>query len=286
MATTDPDCRYGESPILDTLIWFSGWSPRGLHRGVLLLFLMVAGGFAFGESDVRAQPLDRQLARVDSLLNGGEFVEALQLIQTLRQGHPIDGNVLWRSAYTRVQIGERAESPAVRESFYRSAFEEASLATVEAPTNADGHFALAMAAGRWAPLQSSNQEKIRLSRLVKESADRAIELDPRHDGAYHARARWHYEISQLGFFTRSYVRLVYGGLPDASLEKAVQDFRRALEIENRIAHHLYLGQALAGDGQVDAAVKHWKTVLAMPPDHPSDPRYKEEAKAFLSRYRR
>lgn len=241
---------------------------------------------ALGGANARGQPLDRQLVRTDSLLQEGDFLDALQLIQTLRHEHPIDGDLLWRSAYTRVQIGERAESPAVRESFYRTALEEASLATSEAPTNADAHFALAMAAGRWAPLQSSNQEKIRLSRLVKESADRAIELDPRHDGAYHARARWHYEISQLGFFTRSYVRLVYGGLPDASLEKAIHDFRRALEIENRIAHHLYLGQALAENGQVDVAAKHWKRVLAMPLDHPSDPRYKEEAKVFLSRYRR
>lgn len=264
--------------------------PNGMSGCIIprRMFLVLAVSIAAAglcDVEARAQSLERELLRTDSLLSAGSFVEALRTISTLRHTHPVNGDLLWRSAYTRVQLGERAESPAIREVFYRTALEEASLAIAEAPASANAHFALAMAAGRWAPLQSSNQEKIRLSRLVKESADRAIELDPQHDGAYHARARWHYEISQLGFLTRSYARLVYGGLPDASLEQAIEDFRRALKIKNRIAHHLYLGQALAADGQREAAIGHWKTVLDMPVDHPSDPRYKEEAEAFLRRYR-
>lgn len=233
----------------------------------------------------RAQSFERSLAVTDSLLDRGAFLEALQRIQTLRRSHPVEAALLWRSAYTRVQLGERAESESVRMSFYRTALEEASLATVEEPSNADAHFTVAMAAGRLSALVSGNREKIELSRLVKESADRAIEIDAAHDGAYHARGRWHYEISNLGFLTRSYVQLVYGGFPDASLERAIADFRRALDIRERIAHHLHLGQALVRTGRVAEAVKHWERALAMPLDHPSDPRYRQEAKALLARYR-
>ncbi len=72
--------------------------------------------------------------------------------------------------------------------------------------------------------------KVEYSRLIKENAEQALQLDPTDSYAYHVLGAWNYELAQMGALTRAVVKVVYGGIPPASNEEAVKLFRKAVEL--------------------------------------------------------
>jgi Tfp pilus assembly protein PilF len=53
--------------------------------------------------------------------------------------------------------------------------------------------------------------------------------------------RWNYEVANMNIFMTGLLKLVYGGLPHASNQAAVDNFKKAVALApNRIIHHLQL----------------------------------------------
>lgn len=242
-------------------------------------FLSLLAAAVIGVGGATAQPAPEPFAAIDALRLEGAFDDALERLEARRTGGLTDrvrAEVLWRIAWTMVDIGEQASGEDRQEELYREARAVAQEAVAADSANGAAHLALAIATGRTA-LLAGTRERIELSRSVKDHADLAIRLAPENDGAYHTRARWHFEVASLGFFERSIVKLVYGGLPDASYEQAVADFERALALDDRIVHRLELGRTLLEMGRDEAAREQLELVLRMPVEDPDDPAYKREA---------
>lgn len=236
---------------------------------VTLMFLLLAGPAAA-----------QSLGDVDRMRKAGQYREALSVLEQARQRTPADAEVLWRLSRTRVDLGEQAQKEAERLVHYRAALADAEAAVAADDAHAQAHLAVAIAAGRVA-LQSPTKQKVELSRTVKEHVDRAIALNPRDDAALHVRARWHYEVASLGFLSRTALKLVYGGLPDASYEKAARDFEQAITLQDLIRHRVELAKTfLKLDRPADART-HLQRALALPETDPDDPGYKTEARALL-----
>ena len=67
--------------------------------------------------------------------------------------------------------------------------------------------------------------------------------------------RWNCEVANMNLFLKGYVKIVYGGLPAASNESAIENFKKAIQLApNRIIHHLQLAHVyhLAGKQQLVA----------------------------------
>lgn len=222
-----------------------------------------------------------ELDEVDRLRQEGQFEEALERLQSLRQQEPANADVLWRLAWTRIDLGEQSNPDAAIDLF-NSALEEARQAVQLAPDNARAQMVRAMAAGQVA-LKAGTRQKIELSREVKDAVDRAIELDDETlDGAYHIRARWNHEIASLGFFERSAVKIAYGGLPEASYEAARRDFEHAADIRDRVLHRLELGRTLLAMGETARAREQLLRAIEMEDDDPDASLHREEARRLLS----
>lgn len=217
---------------------------------------------------------------VDSLRATGDFRDAFGRLVGMKDQHPDNAEVLWRLALTRVDMGEMSESDRSRESLYAQALEDAAAAVAADSMNAHAHYARAVAEGRVA-LTAGSREKIRRSRAVKHHADRAIELDSTFSSAYHVRARWNREVADLGFFERTIVKAVYGGLPEASFEQAVRDFKTAIRLEDTIVHHIELARTYIKMDEEDNAREELQITLDMPVDDPDDPQHKREARELL-----
>lgn len=220
------------------------------------------------------------LTTVDSLRQAGDFRAARTRLQALRDEHPSEVAVLWRLVYTYADLGQTTDDEDKRADYYQSALDVAKAGLAADSTSARAHLALAVAQGR-AALNSGTRERIQRSRAIKRHADRAIALDSTLDGAYHTRGRWHREVEDIGFFQRAIVKTVYGGLPESSIEQAVRDFRRAIELNDEVFHHLELAKTYMQMGRPEAARRELNTALDMPGVDPFAPKYKKEARTLL-----
>lgn len=250
-----------------------------------LVVVLLCGGLPVSQasaqsSDTTESALQESLIRVDSLRQAGDFRSVLDRLQTLRTEHPENVEVLWRLVYTWADLGQATENENQRTQYYANALDVAQAGLAADSTSARTHLAMAVAQGR-AALNAGTRERIQRSRAVKRHADRAISLDSMLDGAYHTRGRWHREVEDLGFFQRAIVKTVYGGLPESSLEQAVRDFQRAIELSDKVFHHLELAKTYLQMDRPDAARRELKTALDMPGTDPFAPKYKEEARTLL-----
>jgi tetratricopeptide (TPR) repeat protein len=255
-----------------------------------LVFMMGIGiGPAVGQPlpapapTVDAQRTSEGFAAIDSLRKAQAFREALRRLHSMKTKNPDDVGVHYRLAVLWSDLGKDATDLHRTLSFYRQSLSAAETAVEVDSTSGWAHLAVALAQGRLT-LHASTRERVDRSRAVKAHADRAVALDSTLAGAYHIRGRWHREAASLNVVERTVVRVVYGGLPDASYEQAVADFQRALELETRTYHHLELGKTYLEMDRLDAARAQWQAALEASPVDPFAPEYKAEARALLEEH--
>jgi len=153
------------------------------------------------------------------------------------------------------------------------------------PAGAEGHTVLAVALGRLA-LAAGGRRKVELSREVKTEAELALAADPGADVALHVLGVWNREMATLNPILRAVATWLYGSLPEASLEEALADLRRAVELRpGALAHRVELGVTLAAAGRPQEARAVLEAALALPDGWVTDPHYRERGRRALARLR-
>ena len=103
-----------------------------------------------------------------------------------------------------------------------------------------------------------------MSRLIRQEAETAARLDPKNDYAWHVLGRWNYELANFNPFLKALAQAIYGKLPDASNEKAVEYFSKAIALQpRRVAHHLELGRAYLALGEKQKAREKFNKGLSL-----------------------
>jgi tetratricopeptide (TPR) repeat protein len=163
--------------------------------------------------------------------------------------------------------------------------EHARAAVKAAPDSAQGHVWLAVTLGRQA-LKEGPKTRLALSREIKSEVDRAIALDPHIGRAYHVRGVWNRKLATLNFMERSVASTVLGGVPKgASMENAVRDLQRAVELEpGNINHRLELGRTFLMLKDHAQARRELERAVSLPLSGSArDPRYQAEARELLAK---
>lgn len=254
-------------------------------QSVRRLFFFLAVGLILPASGVaqttpQAPVPDSAFADVDSLRAGGDFQSALVHLQDLRTRHGDHAEILSRMSLLKVDSAKTSDDDQRVKTLYQDALSLADDALAADSTVARAHHAKAVAEGRIA-LDAGRQERVRRSRTVKHHADRAIALDSTLDEPYHVRARWHREVADLGFLEKVVVKTVYGGLPDASIDQSVRDFKRAIALEDKRFHHLELARTYMQMDREEDAKEELRDLLELPPQGPFDRKYGLQAQQFL-----
>lgn len=175
-------------------------------------------------------------------------------------------------------------TPPRRDSLYSLAERYATRAVSSEPNGADGHFALAAAVGTGS-LTLGEEARIRRAGIILREALRALELNPRHDGAYHIMGRWNAEIMSISGIRRFVARTFLGAgvFKQASWEKAIANMEKAAELDpGRIRHHLELARIYAGRKRAADAESELYLVESLPAREILDSIYKRRG-AELSR---
>ena len=158
----------------------------------------------------------------------------------------------------------------------------AQRAVTLAPELADAHLAVAICYGRLLDLVPA-REKVEYSRQVKVHTEKAIALDERSDYAWHMLGRWHRAVADTGALLKGIVKVVYGGLPDASHADAAAAFEKAVSLKpDRVAHHIELGLTYAAMDRDADARNALERGLALPSKERDDPDTKSRGKTALA----
>lgn len=246
----------------------------------LLFWLQPSSAVAQFSSDTSPE-LRQQLEQADELRVEGELRETLTTLRSLQRDHPDNVDIQWRIAIIWVDLSTAADERHTRRSLAENALDAAEKALEMNSSNAWANLSRAVAAGQMARFAESTRDEVSHSRDIRTYAERALEIDSELALAYHLRARWHREVSKLGFVQRAVVSTVYGGLPSASMDQAIEDFERAIELEYRAFHHLELARTYVDVSRKDDARQELQRALDAPRTDPFDPRYKSEARDLL-----
>jgi len=203
----------------------------------------------------------------------------------------MDYDALWHAAQSYTDLGKPLPNSqsARRDSLYNQGLALAQRAVRVNANGADGHFMVAVATGRVA-LTKGARDRVRYAGVVREEALRAIELNPRHDGAMHVMARWNAEIMRLPGITKFFAKTFLGAsiFNQASWENSINYFNQAIEIApDNVYHHVDLAEALNDADQRAAAIPQLQHVATMALGcDPSDATYKQEAATLLAKISR
>ncbi|MBS1911832.1 MAG: hypothetical protein JST22_07585 [Bacteroidetes bacterium] len=150
----------------------------------------------------------------------------------------------WTAVRDLVRSGDKLSDENKQEEIYRRAYTTAQTSVKANPRSSNEYLWVAISAGRLA-LVASTSERIQLSKVVKDNAERAIALDAANGQAYMVLGAWHFYVSDLGWFQKNAAKVFYGGLPPASYEDAVKYLTKSLQIgvENPVEVYYLRGRA-------------------------------------------
>jgi len=230
-----------------------------------------------------AQPSE-EIALGDNAYGRFDNEEALMHYLEALNGDSSSYEALWKGARAYADVGKSLEKVDRRKAkeLYVQGDGLAGKAVELYPDAAEAHFVLARCLGQLA-LFEGGKTKIRLSEEVRKEAERAIEIDPNHDGAYHILGRWHYTIATLSWVLRAFAKLIYGGVPPgASVEEAAEMFAKAIELDGtKPVHHLEYARTLKELGLYAEAREQLERCIELPQAQWEDPVYKTEASKML-----
>jgi tetratricopeptide (TPR) repeat protein len=167
-------------------------------------------------------------------------------------------------------LSRLTNSTVVQKDIVSRALACAEMAVKDDPTNATAHASMAVCYAKGCNCADIKTEFL-YSRRFKEEAEKTIALDPTQDVAYYLLGRWNYALANVGFFSRAYVKIVYGGLPPASMLDAVNNFKKACALApKRILNHAGLAMAYEDLGETKLEIAELQKCCALKPTGPED----------------
>jgi len=244
-----------------------------------VLFILVVCAYAQESID---STFTDYMQKGDEAYDAYDNETALQNYLLAYQADTTSCEATWKVSRGYVDVGEFAEENKQKED-YASGEKFARLAIAICPDNADAHLSLAVAVGRVA-LISGKKKQVKLSAVVKDESLKALELDPNKDIAHHVLARWHRKVANLGGIQKVFAKILYGGLPDASNEKSVEHFKKAIELKpTYINHHLELGLTYEEMKEWELAKAEYEKVAELPISSSDDEDHKKTAAEQLEK---
>ena len=251
------------------------------HRAGLLVFVLL---LLLSTNNALCQVSDETaetLHRIEELLIQGESQQAWQVLEGIPEDNLDTDDRLWIMARVQYEMGRVADKDGMP--YLQKAEEYAQSAIEENADNAEGYKWLAITLGAQAK-HSDTKAQVKISNKVKENIERAIALNPDDDISYLVLSRWHYKNSSLGGIARAFAKVLYGGLPEASLDEAERLLLHAIKLRDRIAHHYYLAKVYDRMERREDVKIQFELAILLPVTFPEETEEKEKAKKKLKNW--
>lgn len=247
-----------------------------MKTSALFFLLLLANTSIFSQS------VDELFAKAHQLENQLKEEDAYTTYKDIIKIEPKNVKALTMCSELASRIGKRQDKKEKSMDFYTAAKIYAQRALAADSTNADANCAMAIAMGRMA-LVSSGKEKVINVKEIKRYADIALKYDPKSFKAWHILGKWNFEVSNLNALEKAAIKLLYGGIPSASIDDAIKYYEKAKSLEPSFILNLFeLSKAYHKNGQDDKAIENINKLLKLPNRTAEDPSYKTEAKKMLA----
>jgi tetratricopeptide (TPR) repeat protein len=223
---------------------------------------------------------DEAYAQFDDQKALNDYLEALKL-------EPDNYQALWKASRAYIDVADLIKPNTKDEKnrqmqMYADAVTCARKAAAADPDDTWGHFYISAAMGKRLLLQGK-KEQIAGSKTVRAEIDKAIELDPNNDLAWHALGRWQRRMAEIGGAKRVFGSILYGSIPKGSFEESEKALQKAVELNpTYINHHLELGKTYVSLKKYDLARAEFEKCLELPVTTSKDEMLKGEAEAELA----
>ena len=236
-------------------------------------------------------PLSAQTA-ADHIRQGDEYysqlddAKALEQYLAAAQLEPGNYEALWKTARAYFDLGDLMEpkdKSAVEEQrkLFTESYKHARQAVRTNPDDTWGHFFYAAAQGKYV-LTQGKKDQINASKNIRAEIEKAIELDPENDLAYHALGLWHRTMAEIGGAKRLLGGMLYGNIPKGSVEESERYLKKAIELNPEYTnHHLELGRTYLAMKNYELAKQEFQKTIALPETTSKCPLNKKEAQAEL-----
>jgi len=241
---------------------------------VVLLSFITVSAFAQDVAVVikEAENLDYKLKEPEAL---EKYKQALVL-------DPNNMKALIRATELSCSIGGRETDKKNKKLQYESALAFAQRALAVDAKNADANYAMAFASGKMTDVETENKKIVAYIKDTKKYADAALAINPSHGKANYVEGKWNIEMENLSGIKKTAVKLFYGGLPESSVEKAIEYMEKCRISEPYfVLNYLDLAKAYNQDNRPPKAIEVLQKLVKLPLRTADDAAYKAEGQKML-----
>ena len=156
-------------------------------------------------------------------------VDALQKYLQVLSIQPSHIVALCKTSELYNLIGRRIPDKEKQRTYYHASQTYAERALKANPNHSEANFVMALSLGRMAQT-GSGQSRINAVKLIRQYAERCIQLDPTNFKGYHVLGKWNLEVSNLSSFEKWLVKMAYGALPPATLDNAILNYEKSRQL--------------------------------------------------------
>lgn len=135
---------------------------------------------------------------------------------------PTNQAAILRCAALTVAIGNRQTTPEAKAQKYKEAMSFAQTAYKLDSTKAEASFMMAVVYGKFTEIEKKNESLVDYTRQIRRFADKCVALDPAFAKGYHVLGRWHLEVVSLSGIKKAALKVVFGGVGDATINDAIK----------------------------------------------------------------
>lgn len=229
----------------------------------------------------KAQSVDEMIQEARQLETQMKETEALEKDKDILKIQPAQLDALNQASQLSARIGNRQKNKEDKITYFNQAKSYAQEALKVNPNNAQSNLSMAIAMGRMA-LISGAKDKVAASKEVKKYAELAIKFDPKLAQGYHVLGKWNYEVANLNAFERGAAKMLFGGLPDGSLQNAISNYEKCRQLDPSFLLNYYeLARAYKENDEQEKAMEVLKKALTLRSIVEDDAAIKADCKKML-----
>jgi len=196
---------------------------------------------------------------------------------------PKNMQALIRSAEISVAAGNRQEDKKVRKGFYETSKDFAGKALAVDSISADANYIRALAANKLADVETENKKTAAAIKDVRTYIDKALSINPNHAKANYVLGKWYFDIASMPWAKKAALKVLYGGMPNATIEDAEKYMEKARKLEPYfVINSLDLAKAYKYDNKPAKAIEVLSQLVKLPNRTADDANLKAEGKKMLS----